>query len=404
MASNQETPRDSDDIADWMMRRNAELRRRGPEALRAAHEAMGESARTGDPISAARPSEVLALGANVAGRINEGAKAAPAKIAGGVGDQLLAGGRGAQDAFTLGLGDRAYAGGRAIGDAIGGRDFGRAYEGRMAAERARDQYDAAHYGGARTTGQLLGLGAQVAALGPMEGAFVGAARIPQATALLGREVAALGGMGATAGLGGQAVSDLARGHPDSIGDYIGAGLGGAAQALASRSGRAGYAGAVGGAATSVAQDLANLRRPSIEKARDAAAVGGLFGSAGGWIGRTESSSMSRSAKENLGEDFSRVRTFLRGERTAAGPKSREYLQGGGFTIPDQRTYRGVTPKDIVESKFGDSARLSRRQRQAYNEPILSYRIDHTIPADVGAIFGFPMAGYGYQRFLSHDEK
>lgn len=407
-----------DNINDWMERRNADVRRLGHEAQAAAHQALGEAARTGQKIVAARPSDVLALGARLiearrtkptipaetvgapgAGRAPGRDDAhvmapAPKSFARSTADQVLAGARGAQDAVTFGLGDRAYAGARAIADAAQGQRLGRAYSQRMADEQARDRYDATHYGAARTTGKVLGTAAQIAALGPVEGLVAGGARIAQATPLIAREVAVLGGVGGGVGVAGQAVSDVARRRVGSVGDYVGAGIGGTVGALASRGGHAGYAGAAGGAATSVAQDLANLRAPSFDRARDAALTGGVLGTAGGVAGRAWSDKLPTAVKERLGEDASRVRTWARGDRTATGPKQREYLEGGGWTVPDQRTFKGEIASDIVESKFGRSARLSKRQTQAFEQPLLKYRVDHTLPRDIGALIGFPLAELG----------
>lgn len=428
MAGRQSTRRAGalDNIEEWMELRNADVRRLGREAQVAAHEALGHVARTGQQLAAARPSDVLALGA----RILEQRKPQSAVPARGLSsspvarrstvslltarpsvprpvireaaDQFLAGAHGAQDALTFGLGDHLYAGARALDDAAHGADLRSAYGSRMGAERSRDQYDAAHYGTARTVGQVVGTGVQIAALGPMEGLVAGGARIAQATPLIAREVAMLSGVGGAAGVGGQVVSDVARRRAGSFGDYVGAGIGGALGALVSRGGRAGYAGAVGGAATSVAQDLANLRAPSLNRAREAASVGGAFGVAGGLAGRAWSDALPNAAKEELGEAFSRLRTWARGDETAAGPKSREYLDRGGWTVPDQRSYRGSLPRDIVESKFGRSAVLSKRQRQAYEQPLPNYRVDHTLPRDIGVALGFPAAELEYQMVGSDD--
>lgn len=417
-----------DNIDDWMARRSADVRRLGPEAQAAAHKALRQAARTGQKIEAARPSDVLALGARLiadrratptvtrgtvgapgAGGTAGGAEArgmapAPKSLISSAADQVLAGARGAQDAITFGFGDNAYAGARAIVDAAQGQQFGAAYGRRKAVERDRDRYDAAHFGAARTSGKVLGTAAQIAALGPLEGMALGGARIAQATPLIAREVAVLGGVGGGAGVAGQAMSDVASGRIGSIGDYVGAGIGGTVGALASRSGNAGYAGAAGGVATSVAQDLAKLRVPSVDKARDAALIGGGLGAAGGVAGRIWSDRLSRAFKERLGEDASRVRTWARGDRTATGPKKREYLKGGGWTVPDQRTFRGGVPADIVESKFGRSAILSRRQNQAYQQPIIGYRVDHTLPRDIGVLVGLPLAEFGYPLGLTRERR
>lgn len=408
-----------DGVEEWMRQRNADVMRLGHEAEAAGREIWNQTTRTGQNLVAARPGDVVALGARILARprtqvttpmpvrgapvARKPAPAAAPRVPAAKSfdqearDQVLAGARGAQDAFTFGAGDHLYAGALALGDAARGADLRDAYEGRIAAERNRDRYDSEHYSAARTVGQVIGTGAQVAALGPAEGLVAGGARIAEASPLIAREIAVLGGAGAAAGVGGQVISDVTRGRVGSVGDYVGAGLGGTVGALASRGGRAGYAGAAAGATTSVAQDLLNARVPSVDKARAAALAGGVMGTAGGILGRRWSDNLPIKAKEQIGERFSRLRTWARGDETRVGPKSREYLDGGGYTVPDQRTYRGSTPRDIVESKFGRKAALSRRQRQAYEQPLPNYRVDHSLPRDPGVLVGFPLAEYGYDR-------
>jgi hypothetical protein len=299
------------------------------------------------------------------------------------------------DAFTFRMGDRARAGFHALVDGAHGENLGDSYGRRMTEEDTRDAYDARHYGTARTIGQFAGTAAQMAALGPIDGILAGGVGIAKATPLIGREVAMLAGAGGAAGVEGQAIADASRHRIGSPGDYIGAGVGGVVGAVASRGGRAGSAGAISGATTSVAQDLANLWMPSSTRAREAAGAGGLLGAGAGLAGRALSNGLSNAEKEQLGENFSRLRTWSRGGTTAVGPKSREYLPGGGYTYPDQRSYRGAVPQDTIESKFGRSARLSNRQIQASQE-LPDYRIDHTQPRHVGALAAFPATVFGVQ--------
>lgn len=412
-----------DNIEDWMKQRHADVRRLGHEAELAGREAWDQATRTGQKLAATRPSDVVALGARVlaqpkpqpnrqagpptsrpapAQRSSMPARPSRSLVQQGV-DEALAGARGAQDAFSFGLGDRAYAGGRALVDAAQGADLGDAWRERMATERARDQYDAQRYGVARTVGQVVGTGAQIAALGPAEALFAGGTRIAQATPLIAREVAALGGAGGVAGVGGQVISDLSQGRVGSLGDYGGAAVGGVVGALAARSGRAGHAGAAMGATTSLAQDAfnGNLSADSIDKTRSAALAGGVFGTVGGMAGRRWSDGLSRKEKELLGEDFSRLRTRAAGDTTVVEKKkAAEVLRDGGRTIPDQRTLRNGLPHEIVESKFGRFARLSKRQKQAYEQPLPNYRVDHALPRDVGVVVGLPAAGYGSQSSRS----
>jgi hypothetical protein len=50
---------------------------------------------------------------------------------------------------------------------------------------------------------------------------------------------------------------------------------------------------------------------------------------------------------------------------------------GGRTIPDLVTDRGA-----VEAKFGRSAKLSDRQKEAFNE-LSDYHVHHFLPQDIG---------------------
>jgi hypothetical protein len=111
--------------------------------------------------------------------------------------------------------------------------------------------------------------------------------------------------------------------------------------------------------------------------------------------------MSNKGKEMLGERVSRLRTGARGAITAEGPKQRVYLKGGGYTVPDQRALRAGLPAEIVESKAGLHARLSKRQRQAHAEGLPGYRVDHVLPSDVGVAIGLPAASYGYTGLLDY---
>lgn len=320
-------------------------------------------------------------------------------------DQVVAGARGAEDALTFGAGDYLNAGVRALGGAAQGQNIGQAYSDGLDMERARDQYDAAHHPAARLVGQVIGTGAQLAALGPLEGAVAGGARMAQATRLIPREIAAIGGAGGAAGVGGQAISDLARGHLSSLGDYAGAGVGGAVGGLASMGGRGSYAGAADGVATSLSQDLFNGRTPSLDRARQAAGVGGTFGAIGGVLGRFSSNANSGinkgiagSAKDKIGEDFSQLRTLARGDTTISLKKTREYFQNRKYTYPDQRTASG----QLVESKFGRTAKLSDPQKGAHRH-LSNYRVDHTLPQDVGVLFATPAWAIGGRYLASNND-
>lgn len=404
----------ADEITAWMKRRTADVARLGHEAEAAGREAWSRATRAGDALAAARPADVVALGVRVlqqarssggpssagqsASNARQGTHTTPPQrmlrsADARVREQVLAGARGAQDAFTFGMGDRAYAGGRALLDAAHGTDLRDAYHQRMEVERARDRYDDAHFKAARTVGQIAGTGAQLAVLGPAEGLLAGGARIAETAPLLLREGAALVGSGAVLGGGGQIVSDAIAGRRSSLGDIAGAAVGGGSAALMSRYGSATLAGATDGSITSAAQDMFNGRPISGHDALRGASAGGVLGGVGGIVGRRWSDSLSNRQKEAIGESLSRARTFARGDSTEVARKSREYLPGGGYTYPDQRTYRVGGVGELVESKFGRSNDLRPRQRQASRE-LDNYRVDHWLPQDVGTIAGFPLAATG----------
>lgn len=408
-----------DTMDNWLAERNADVQRLVAGAHAVGRQVWADGNRLGQYVVAARPADVAAQGlramrqiageavvpnalvtrvGQVAARQVQSAAPVVKRVAARTRDEALAGGNGAQDAFTFGVGDRAYAGARALADAARGGDLARSYAHHYAGTQALDAYDEAHHSIARTVGQIAGTGAQIAALGAAEGLLAGGARIKQATPLIMREIAAIGGGGVGVGVGGQAISDLANRHLSSSSDYAGAGVGGAAGALTARGGRAGHAGAAMGAATSLAQDAFNGRVPSIDNARRAALVGSALGTVGGLVGRGWSDKLSRKEKENLGEDFSRLRTWMRGDQTQPVGKAAEHLIGGGYTIPDQRTLGG----ELVESKFGRFAGLTRRQKQAYDQPLLNYRVDHTLPRDVGVFAGFLPSAYGVYTSRSAD--
>ncbi|MDO8409476.1 MAG: hypothetical protein Q7S93_05400 [Phenylobacterium sp.] len=311
--------------------------------------------------------------------------------------QFLAAARGAQDAFTLGLGDQAYAGLGAVGDVVQGDDFGASYQNRMAQERARDAADAQNYAAARTTGQVLGVGGQVlvtgALLGPLGAALVPAARgvrIAQAAPLIFRETAALAGAGGGVGAIGQAAGDISRRKIGTPGDYGGAVVGGALGALAARRGNVAQASAAAGLTESVAQDTLDggLDTQSAARGRESAAAAAIVGGLVGRSATRHADSMSRKDKELTGEQASRIRNFVRGDRTGPAAKTKEDLPGGGYTFPDLRSYRNGVVSELIESKFGRSARLSKRQLQAV-KAFKNYRVDHVLPRDIGAVFGLP---------------
>lgn len=397
---------------EWLAQRNAELERLRGDAEAVGRSVWDQATRTGQAIAAKRPSDVLRLGsAALAARRQPSAAPNPVRTGGGTRtaprdahaktwrdqavDEVLAGARGVQDALTLGAGDHLYAGVRAAGDALQGQDIRQAYATRMAAERARDARDAKEHPIARASGQILGTGIGFAALGPVDGLLAGGVRMAEATPLALREIGVLGGVGAGGGVVGQGVQDFERKRFGTVGDYVGAALGGGTAALASARVGPGQANAMGGAVTSVAQDVLDGRHVSLSKAADSSLAGGYFGAPFGLAGRAYSEALKPWEKGKLGETLGRIRTMANFDIPEAGGRRVE-LPSGRVTVLDQE----ANLQPISEQKFGRSARLSKAQREAYElfGPD-DYRIDHFLPRDIGALYGFPTGQLGYHQFL-----
>lgn len=408
-------------MEDFYRRRQAEIANLGLQAEAAAHKAYGEAIRAAQNLALRTQAEVNRYGADLLSRrkrttaashpMNSAmaprpedrrgpmANTAPKSITQQAVDQTLAAARGAQDALTLGLGDKAYAGTRALVDAANGADLGAAWRSRMAAERARDDYDARNYRAARTVGEIGGTALGLAALGPVDAMLAGGVRIAQAAPMVAREAAVLGGVGAGGGVLSQGVTDLQRRHLGSVGDYAGSAVGGAATALASARGRPGQAGAIGGATTSIVQDALNGRSIDWSGAGQAALAGGYAAAPFGYAGRRYSDGLPMADKGKLGEAMGRVRTMANGREPIAGGE-RVRLDGSGkITVLDE----GSSVGQMSEQKFGRSIRnLRPNQREAYNQFGDRYRVDHFLPRDVGAFVAYPFGQIGYHEVLADD--
>jgi len=337
--------------------------------------------------------------------------------------QARAAGEGALDAATFGLDDQLAAGVHAAGDWMEGKSLARAYGQRIAEQHARDAYDKLHFGAARTAGtvttvfipgtgwgtlaraagklpQAARVGAKVAELAGKLGrpAAKVASRIPQVTKISGKEKAGLAAGGAIGGAAGQGVTDLAQGRLSSWQDYLGAAAGGSAEALTALRGNPKLAAAVGGATGSAAQDIANGRVPSLEEAAKSAYTSSALAGVAGAAATRKAARATMKQKEQMGEVGSHLRTLLNFDITASTKKKAYYLDGKGqipikgigrrpYTIPDQRTAR----EKLIESKFGESAELSKRQLEAYEKLGSLYRVDHFLPQDVGSLAGFAIS-------------
>lgn len=321
---------------------------------------------------------------------------------------------GAVDEFTFGAADHLLSG----FDAMRGGD----YRASMEARRAQDAYDAAHHAVARNVGRAAGLGAGMVAMGGAGRIAAGAAAgrlapagLKRAAALVAkaprlkrgpdpRGLASLAVKGgATAGLGGQAVGDVLCWELSTPGDYAGAALGGAIGGLAILRGGPLRGALVEGATTSIAQDALNGRAPDIGDAigsgHAAAALGGLTG-AGGTYG---SAAASRQVKEKLGEAMSVAKAKARSRPITGTQKYRE-VKKGAKTRADFILRNDFVPlfsgEEILESKFGAMADLTRRQKEAAEKFGRRYIIDAWNYRDAGkaaAAVGAPMGHHVARR-------
>ncbi|MFM8938447.1 MAG: hypothetical protein ACKOEY_00165 [Phenylobacterium sp.] len=407
------------DIADWMRHRGeAVAARMSPQARALGHELFRAAIRSGAAIPLATPMAVALAGAQalVQDRRRTSSPASrPQKVAAPLPraappqrkpatavvarqpaqplvSSLAAGARGASDAFTFGLGDHLGAGISAAGGAIQGRDFMSDYQEGMASAQAQDEEDWRLHPYARAAGGIAGTGAslvvasplalgRVAAGGVRMAALADAPRLKAAAGLVGREVAGLTGLGALNGATGQAVLDQVLGRNSPLSDYAGAAFGGAtgtAALLATLRPQA--SAALGGAITSVSQDLLAGRPISFDEALQSA---GLSGATSGLVAPLVSTRVNRlrpSEKGKLGERLSEGRSHLRGDAPREGAKPRVPVGGGKVAIPDHQTQSGR----YVEAKFGPSARLSDNQTKAFSLDLDGFRLDHFLPQDVGA--------------------
>lgn len=391
---NEEEKLRRDRTAQWMKRRQAEVAKR-PQLEAAGRRVYQASAMSGRPVAARTPAELRALGE-------------------AHGQQLRAGASGAVDEFTLGAADPVLAGVAAL--ASGGLSgIRQRYDANMRQKRAEDAYDERHYRAARTSGRVAGAVAGIAAGGGVaRGAEMAAVKLAPSIAKVAPRAARLvkladktpvlkdlhrAGLtrmsavgGATGGLLSQVASDAATGHVSSLGDYAGAVIGGAAGGLATLYGGVTTGGAAGGAATSMAQAALNGRGLDPVKAAQAARSGAAVATAAGVVGKYGSAALPPKAKGELGETLSRAKTVARGERVGF-QQHRVGLKGGGTTVIDHGI-GAVAPTKIVEAKFGPTARLSGRQRQAQTEYGPDYLVDAWQFHDVAKALGGAAAPLG----------
>lgn len=299
-----------------------------------------------------------------------------------------AGVRAAANTMSFGLADNASAGLDALPPSGDGSTWRQRYQANLAAEQARDRYDAIHHPLAQAIGQTIGAVVPLVA-GDPEAALGAVARLPGAATLSGREAAAIlaggGGMGASA----QHTSDTLAGRPPSLRNDIAGGLGGAAGAATLWLGPA-RAAAVDGAVTSAAQDILNDRPVSIERAGQNAMAGRLLGGAAGAFGRQQSNALSMTGKGKLGEALGEIRSRVNGTPRQWSPKTRTAIPGTSkYFYAD-----GQSGDLFFEDKFGVAPKLTPNQQLAQEAFGPNFQIYHFTPGDVGKGVSVPAAAIG----------
>jgi hypothetical protein len=190
----------------------------------------------------------------------------------------------------------------------------------------------------------------------------------------------------------EAISNLAAGgRRASLGDSLGAAVGGVAGALALPFGPA-KAGAVQGAVASAAQDYLNGAPVSAERAGEGALLGHLFGGLAGIGGRKISNDLPMKAKGRLGEFLGEARSTMNGRRRRFDPKGRDHDESKtDYWYPD-----GTSGDVRFEDKFGSGAKLSPNQARAQGRLGPNFWLNSFVPSDVGKAAGVPAAATGRQ--------
>lgn len=314
--------------------------------------------------------------------------------------------RGAADSVPFDLVDRGTAFVHAAGDTLRGGSPIASYDRRFEAEKAQDRYDAAVHPRARTAGKVAGTAAQLLAPGLVLTRLGSVVRMAEAAPLVMREIGSLTGIGAAGGVAAQGMADVAARRRGSLADYGGSALGGAAGVLAALRGRPGLAGGIAGGASSLGQDLLNGRVRSWQDAMAATERAAEDSAAGHFLAMPLGRGAARAVdalpsfkrkdawlpnKGDLGEYLSKIRTRLRGDTVLPGGRTIR-LPDGGRSFADHLTAGG----EIVEAKFGRTARLSNRQKQVRARNPDDYRVDHFLPEDLGLMAAVPTGMITFQ--------
>lgn len=432
---------------DWYRRRSADIEARKQDLENLGREFWNAGTRAGQFVAGETPQKLQQVGsiarqgvttphgAAVRGagsrhEVKGGSKPpkGPLSAQSKILDRTEAGLRGVSDGATFGLGDRLSAvvrAGAPFDDKWGDR-----YAANMQGERDQDAFDQQHFPMSRGAGQVVGaLGAMaltgreaalgsrlVAGFGPRAATFLKGVAATGREAPLARGLAdhlrwssyAAGG-GGTFGGGTQVAIDAAQGRLSNPKDVAAAMVGGAADGVGTIYLGPGRGGAVGGGVTAAMDDVLAGRDLSVGDIASGALAGDLAGKSVGalgtlgshalpgnaWISNSSAMRAKQAAagvsgnktpwlqdKGSLGDRLSEMRSRLEFERVGKRQVSRKLSRGS--TRVDHVTKSGRP----VEAKFGYSATLSPRQKQAVTE-LDGYRIDHFLPRDMGKLVALP---------------
>lgn len=339
-------------------------------------------------------------------------------------DQLGAGANGAFDAATFGVGDKIIAAAVAADAMRRGGDAADHYKAVRKQQLAQDAYDEAHRPLARNIGGAVGTLAPIIATGGLGAApMVGiraASYAPRLASLSTRLVkgagpqAAIAVGGAATSVSGQTAADLAAGKMSSPAAMVSSALGGGLGAFATARGSPQAGAAVQAMVTHSAHRLMTGKPVSVEDMAKDAIVGAALGRFGDQQGRNWSNNLPSSkhnkggrltSKEELGETFGRVHTFLRGERTTASQSRRSTT--GGTTVVDRITENRFPFLRAIErfneDKFGYWTRPTKRQLELMAAHPDRYQINRYTPHDVGKATGGVPGLFASQAASREDE-